>query len=629
MRLSPYYPSWYLLYLGRAQTFKGDHEDAIATHEMGLTRAESSDMRAAFHAALAFAHIAAGHEQLAREHMAQRLKLTRSFSVRQARERTFFKNEDDLDRLLDALRQAGLPETPPLSLPDKPSIAVLPFTNISGDTEQEYFSDGITEDLITDLSKLAGLFVIARNSTFAYKGKSVEVPQIAHELGVRYVLEGSVRRAGEQVRINAQLIDATTQGHLWAERYDGVVTNVFELQDKITAKIVTALAVRLAPDEQAIPVDRHTDNPAAYDIFLKGWSYLLRQTPKGTAKALAFFKQATELDSNYSRAYAALAQTYWNNTDEHFRGKTGVGVFESYENAIKFLRKARDKPSSQAHSLAARMLQRQRRFDMAMAEAKKAVDLAPNDPTAYETLIELLVYAGRPAEAIQFADNAMRLDPRFPGEKLFLKGMAHFAMGQPEEALAFINRALTHNPDPTRYAAIQTAALVELGRIEDAKVALGEYRGGCSGIPSLNSVMLDWPFEDVATAERLANGLIKAGLPSSPQRYYAVAPQDRLSSEQIDSTLFGKTVIGAGISPCFGDEFEVTRDQDGQIVKQGWITVFRDGVSRIEQDVICDPWITFGDFCVPIFRNPHGTPDQQDEYLLFTINDIVRFSVVP
>jgi TolB-like protein len=195
-------------------------------------------------------------------------------------------------------------------LPDKPSIAVLPFVNMSADPEQEYFSDGITEDLITDLSKITALFVIGRNSTFAYKGKSVNTRQVAEELGVRYVLEGSVRKAGGQVRINAQLIDATTAGHLWAERYDGELSDVFALQDEITGKIVTALAVELTASEQEQVAKKETESITAYDSFLKARAHYLRRTPEDFAKALSHFENTIESDPNYRRAYFFMALIY-------------------------------------------------------------------------------------------------------------------------------------------------------------------------------------------------------------------------------------------------------------------------------------------------------------------------------
>jgi TolB-like protein/class 3 adenylate cyclase len=294
-------------------------------------------------------------------------------------------------------------------LPEKPSIAVLPFVNMSGNAEQEYFTDGMTDDLITDLSKISGLLVIARNSVFLYKDKPARVQQMVQELGVRYVLEGSVRLSGDRVRINAQLIDATTSGHLWAERYDESLADVFALQDKVTRRIVAALKVKLTPHEQAVAAGHDTSNVAAYDAFLKGWAHLLKKTSEDAVKAIAFFEQALELDPNYSGAYAALAQTYSDySSDKKFNAIVDPPMGSSYApsgymtylNAWKFLQKARSKPSSQTHALTARMLQRQRRFDEAMQEAKQAVELGPNNPTAYDALIENLIYAGEAEEAL-------------------------------------------------------------------------------------------------------------------------------------------------------------------------------------------------------------------------------------
>ena len=218
-------------------------------------------------------------------------------------------------------------------LPEKPSIAVLPFDNLSGDPDQEYFSDGMTDDLITDLSKMAGLFVIARNSTFAYKGKAFDVRQISRDLGVRYVLEGSVRRAGEKVRINAQLIDASTGGHLWAERYDVILTDIFELQDMITQKILSALAVKLTPTEQNQISRKDTGSVEAYDAFLQGWAHYIRHTPEDFAKAVHYFKTAIEYDPNYARAYAALASIYWESFYRFWHSSLDVSWREAQKTA--------------------------------------------------------------------------------------------------------------------------------------------------------------------------------------------------------------------------------------------------------------------------------------------------------
>ena len=192
-------------------------------------------------------------------------------------------------------------------LPDKPSIAVLPFTNLSDDPNQEYFVDGMTEDLITDLAKIESLFVIARNTVFTYKGKSVVVPDVARELGVRYVLEGSVRRVGDVVRINAQLIDGVSGAHIWAERYDGTLADIFALQDEVTRDIVAQLQITLTPDEQNRQNRKDTDNAEAYDAYLRGWQLYRRYTPEDFFEAIPHLERAVELDPDFGRAWAVLA----------------------------------------------------------------------------------------------------------------------------------------------------------------------------------------------------------------------------------------------------------------------------------------------------------------------------------
>ncbi|NCF29039.1 MAG: tetratricopeptide repeat protein [Gammaproteobacteria bacterium] len=530
--------------------------------------------------------------------------------------------------------QAGMQEM--LTSSDKPSIAVLPFDNLSGDPEQEYFSDGITDDLITDLSKLSGLMVIARNSVFAYKGKPTDIREIARQLGVRYVLEGSVRKAKDTVRINAQLVDASTGSQLWADRYDGPLADVFTLQDDVTGRIVAALKVRLTPEEQKLAESRGTRKIAAYDAFLKGWAHLLRKTPQNAAQAVTAFEHALQLDPNYSRAYAALAQAYWDNSiDPEFNvlvgppmhASTHVG-YTGFISAWRYLHRASETPSSQANALFARMLQRQRRFGDAMEAAVHAVALGPNDPVAYDVLIETLIYAGETEQALQLIDNSMGLDPHLPGEKLFLKGMAYYTMGRLDEAQASIRRARSHNPKQSRYAAIEAAALAELGRTEEATAALQDYLSGLVTYTTLNWVMFYWPYQDPETAGRLARGLIEAGLPATPRRYHLFDAGDRLDGDDIKRVLSGKTMLAIDKSYYGGDDFRVTRNRDMQIVAQDFLTYFGDGSSRIENDLLCDPWISLGDYCVAIYRNSGGSTNSKDEYVFFTLMNTFTFSIV-
>jgi len=296
-----------------------------------------------------------------------------------------------------------------LKLPDKPSIAVLPFTNMSDDPKQEYFSDGMAEDLTTDLSKISGLLVISRNSTFAYKGKSIEAKQIAEKLGVKYLLEGSVRKAGERVRINAQLIDATTDHHLWAERYDGKMDNIFGLQDKITQKIVAALAVKLAKVEQEHLASKETSNIAAYDAFLKGMDYLNRQSRTG--KTLSYFEKAVKLDPNYGRAYAGLARAYddlsWLNLFEPL----GLSFQEARLWMRHYLQLAMKNPTSFASVFNANIMYLERRYEEAIAEIGRALALNPNDARGNWDMARALTAGGRPEEGVEYARMALRIDP--------------------------------------------------------------------------------------------------------------------------------------------------------------------------------------------------------------------------
>ena len=296
-------------------------------------------------------------------------------------------------------------------LPDKPSIAVLPFVNISEDAKQEYFSDGITEDIITDLSKIRELFVIARNSVFTYKGKSVKISQVAEELGVQYVLEGSVRRADGRVRINSQLIDATTGGHLWADRYDGIMENVFDLQDQITQKIVAALEVTLTADEKNQDASRTTSNPAAYDAFLKGWAHYRRETPQDFVKAIHFLDEAVERDPNYSRAYAALAAVYWVAGRSLWGNYLDMSQFQAMKTADIYLVKAMQNPTPLAHWVASRMSGVRYQHQDAITEATRAIALDSNNPIGYYAMADALIMAGNPVDGAEFIKKAMRLDP--------------------------------------------------------------------------------------------------------------------------------------------------------------------------------------------------------------------------
>jgi adenylate cyclase len=338
-------------------------------------------------------------------------------------------------------------QPPALPLPDKPSIVVLPFVNMSGDPEQEYFSDGITEDLTSDLFKISGLFVIARNSAFTYKGKAVKVQDVGRELGVKYVLEGSVRRADNQVRINAQLVDSTTGHHVWAERYDRELKDLFALQDEIVQKIVFALKVKLTPEEQERFQRFPTDNLEAYDYLLRGVESHYRLTKEANIQARQMFEKALVLDPQYAGAYAALGWTYWNDWLYHWSQD-----LQNLERAFELAQKAiaLDDSQPKAHQLLSWVyLWWKKQPEQALAEAERAITLDPNFADGYAVLADVLSVVGRPEDAIGVAEKAIRLNPRGPEAAWYLDelGFDYRLAGRVEEAIAALKQALVHDPN--------------------------------------------------------------------------------------------------------------------------------------------------------------------------------------
>ena len=509
MRLSPYYPAWIVGTLGLAYMMTGDYPKAIAANQQMIERKSLLQFG---YSRLAAIHAVLGDDEKAKTYAAELLKINPDFNLSSWSNVLIYRDQEALDWELEGLRMAGLPENRPLKLPDKPSIAVLPFSNISEDKSQDYFADGMTEDLITDLSKISGLFVIARNSSFAYKGQEVKVRQVAEELGVRYVLEGSVRRAGDTLRINSQLIDATTGGHIWAERYDGDLDDVFRLQDRISASIVSVLAVTLTEDEERKADQGGTDNVAAYDAFLQGWEHLQRHTAEEFTHALPSLKKAVELDPTYGRAYAALAWIYYQASQRRWHESLGLAERrDALDLAYTYQAKALAYPTVLAHRVQTDILwQQEHRFEDAVTEAKRGIALDPGDPTNHAGLARALIHAGRPTEAVAEIETAMRLDPHYPPYYLYILGFARFVAQDYEEAAVALARALERNPGFVFAALPQAAAYAYMGREEEARAARDRFLSVLNK-STVKNISPHWPFMREEDKRHFLEGLEKAG----------------------------------------------------------------------------------------------------------------------
>ena len=359
--------------------------------------------------------------------------------------------DKQLKNIAEPVRVYGIrldraPRPTVLALPDKPSIAVLPFQNMSGDPEQEYFSDGMTEDLITDLSKLSGLFVIARNSSFAYKGRSVKVQEIGRDLGVRFVLEGSVRKAGNRVRITAQLIDTGSGGHLWAERFDRDLTDIFSTQDEVVEKIVGTLAVTLTRGEEQRLHRRATGNVEAYETWLRARESLSHSTRESVAQAKAMYRRAIELDPNFAAPHAGLSLAAISDYVSDWAPDPAQALVEAERWARRAVELNDQEPVS--HMALGSALLWRRNHAGALAEFRRMIALDPNFAQGHTATGLALTYAGRSAEALEPFAIAMRLDPHYPPIALHFVAQANFSLGHYETAAQQLVERIARTPVP-------------------------------------------------------------------------------------------------------------------------------------------------------------------------------------
>jgi adenylate cyclase len=396
-----------------------------------------------------------------------------------------------------------------LPLPDKPSIAVLPFANMSRDPEQEYFSDGITDSLITDLSQVSGLFVIARNSVFTYKGRPVNVQDVGRELGVRYVLEGSVQRVGDRVRINAQLIDAANGFHLWADRYDRELEDVFALQDEVTERIVSALEVELTESERQSLARRYTRSIEAYDYYLRGWYLVSDESEQGFERGRALFEKAIELDPEFAPAYAQLSYAMVRDVSG-VTGARDADLAHAYELAQKAL--TLDDTIPLLHLVMAYVHRQRKEHPEAIRSLERALSLDPNYADGYGMLSSVLSFAGRPDEALATMEKAKRLNPASDYAYLQADAFAYFALGRYQDAINALTHAVERNPASVIGRVFLAAGYANLGRLAEAEWEVAEVLTLDPGV-SLQDVREWAPFTTPMPRDRLLDGLRRAGLP--------------------------------------------------------------------------------------------------------------------
>jgi TolB-like protein/DNA-binding winged helix-turn-helix (wHTH) protein/Tfp pilus assembly protein PilF len=504
-------------------------------------------------------------------------------------------------------------EVPPL--PEKPSVAVLPFANLSNDPEQSYFADGVAEELITGLSRLSDLFVVSRNSAFAYRGQAVDVRQVGRELGVQHVLEGSVRRADDQVRINVQLVDAATGRQQWAERYDGSFADTFGLQDQVANAVIAALALELTPHERVAIGQHQTSVPEAYEAFLRGWELYQRTTPQDFIKAIPHFERAIELDPGYGRAHAALAMVYFRSYEGSWAGSLGMSDDTAFRQARDHLRLAGARPSSLMHQVAGSISRGRSWYDDAVKEFNAAIALDPSDSWNYAELAYALICAGRAAEAAVQIEKAIRLDPHYPPVFAFYRGLTLFARDQMPDAARAFEEAIQRNPDLLQARLFLAATYGRSGRTKDAAAAVAGFnatRVRQGGVPfvmdelSVKNRLLDSPEKS-----RLIQGLAKANIPHNFDAH--AFDQHRLTAREIDALLFGHRIHGRTQS---GDEHGMQISADGETAMLFGGRYNAAGTTRLDDRHLCII-VSSTESCFAVFRNPGGTRARENEYFMF------------
>ncbi len=525
---------------------------------------------------------------------------------------------------------------------DKNSIAVLPFLNMSDQLAREYFADGLTDDLITDLSKLSGLNVIGRHSVFTYKDSPKSLSDIARELGVRYIVEGSVRGSGATTRINVKLIDTVIGRNLWAQRYDSDEADIFSLQDQVLSSIVSALAIKLTDTEKTRLARRPTNNLEAYDIYLRAerrrWSWAGgAQTQEATRlyrlsgvvgmryhESLRLYREAIALDPEFADAYAGLAETAylvwrWDNSDVLPGSVARKLAYESASRVVSL-----DPENPRAYGVLAKLQVTDGRHEAALDSARQALALDPNNAAAYTVLAEVLMYAGRHGEALDAMQSAFSLDPKPPP-------IFHAELGR----VMFFNRRYSEaveHLETAQHAGLEwrdelAMSYAEAGKLDEANTTLRRLydRMPFANLTYYRTMLHN--FKRREDLEHMIQALAKAGMPTWAYGYQPTV-ENKLDSDALEKLTVGRTWVGRVFA---GDAFIQQFNEDGRVALKSRTSLLV-GTMRIHDDMVCIqiPAALLGrEDCGSVYRNPGGTHEREDEYARVALGEIYFFSTEP
>jgi len=513
--------------------------------------------------------------------------------------------------------------TAPIDL-DKPTIAVLPFANVSVDVNDEYLADGMTTDLITDLSKISGIYVIARSSVFAYKNQAINVGDIGRDLGAQYLVEGSIRKLGDKIRINVQLVDTVTGHHLWADRYERNFEDFFALQDKVISQVVSAVSVKLT-DKEAAQIERlPTTNLQAYDYYLRAEQSGYIGGTSNLVNTINLYKKAINLDPEFTDAYTGLARAAveaWRNDIGEIPGARARAL--AYESASRALEI--DPTSGQAYSVLAVLQLADGRHDVAIASARKAVELTPGHATAHLDLGLVLAYSGESKQGVEAIETALRLNPKPSPDTLLYAGIVFFIDGQYQRAVQVLSKARADRQHTEAVGVYLTAAYALLDQKEEAAKTIAFLLETYPNISLEYFRARDFYFRHPEALEKLLVGLGEAGLPQWPFGFRG-SKSNRLNTQELRNIVEKRTWIGRHHN---GTEFLQENSSSGSMAYRSKNSI-QTGTVSIHEDMLCQRFegsVLSREMCGYVYINPEGSNGTQDEYIAVLPASLRYFTV--